>query len=215
LHERYRCSWQKIKIKAGQMKNALLIINVLLVIAVGTLFVLYFSKKNPQVGVAFANNDTPVNPQGFKIAYFEMDSIENNYAYFKDVRNKFRAKEEKLNGELQQLKEQYNKLWEESTQMQAKLTDDEKMKRQQTLQMLQERFTNKQSVEVPALQNESFRDRQEVSKKIQEYLKQYNKEKGFAFIFSSNPDLIYYKDSAYNVTNDVINGLNGEYRKKE
>jgi outer membrane protein len=215
LHERYRCSWQKIKIKAGQMKNALLIINVLLVIAVGTLFVLYFSKKNPQVGVAFANNDTPVNPQGFKIAYFEMDSIENNYAYFKDVRNKFRAKEEKLNGELQQLKEQYNKLWEESTQMQAKLTDDEKMKRQQTLQMLQERFTNKQSVEVPALQNESFRDRQEVSKKIQEYLKQYNKEKGFAFIFSSNPDLIYYKDSAYNVTNDVINGLNGEYKKKE
>jgi outer membrane protein len=205
---------EKIKIKAGQMKNALLIINVLLVIAVGTLFVLYFSKKNPQVGVAFANNDTPVNPQGFKIAYFEMDSIENNYAYFKDVRNKFRAKEEKLNGELQQLKEQYNKLWEESTQMQAKLTDDEKMKRQQTLQMLQERFTNKQSVEVPALQNESFRDRQEVSKKIQEYLKQYNKEKGFAFIFSSNPDLIYYKDSAYNVTNDVINGLNGEYKKK-
>jgi outer membrane protein len=197
------------------MKNALLIINVLLVIAVGTLFVLYFSKTKPQVGAAFANTEPTANPQSFKIAYFEMDSIENNYTYFKDVRSKFRAKEEKLNNELQQLKDQYNKLWEESSQLQAKLTDDEKMKRQQKLQMLQETFTNKQSVEVPALQNESFRDRQEVSNKIQEYLNQYNKEKGFAFIFSSNPDLIYYKDSAYNVTNDVIKGLNGEYKKKD
>lgn len=204
-----------VLLKAHCMKNALLVVNVLLVIAVATLFFLYFSKKAPQVGAAISNNEPSSNTQVFKIAYFEMDSVENNYNYFKDVRNHFRSKEEKLNNELQQLREQYNKLWEESSQLQAKLTDDEKMKRQQTLQMLEESYKNKQSIEGSNLQNEGFKYRQEIYKKIQDYLKVYNKEKGFAFIFSSNPDLIYYKDSAFNITNDLIKGLNEDYKPKK
>lgn len=196
------------------MKNALLIVNIVLIIAVGTLFFLYFSKKTPQLSAAVTNEPQPAG-QTFRIAYFEMDSIENNYNYFKDVRSQFRAKEEKLNTDLQQLKDQYTKLWEESSQMQAKLTDDEKLKRQQTLQVLEDSYKNKQNVEGANLQNEGFKYRQEIYKKIQDYLKQYNKEKGFAFIFSSNPDLIYYKDTAYNITNDLIKGLNEDYKSKK
>lgn len=198
------------------MKNALLVVNVLLVVAVSTLFFLYFSNRTKQIGAVVNKEGTAVTGgEGFRIAYFEMDSIENNYEFFKDVRSKFRNKEAKLNDDLQQLKDQYNKLWEESNQMATKLTDDEKVKRQQMLQNIEERFKAKQSVEFPQLQNESFRDRQEVAKKIQDYLKQYNKEKGFAFIFSSNPDLIFYKDSAYNITNDLIKGLNADYKTKK
>jgi len=194
-----------------QMKNALLIVNVLLVIAVATLFFLYFSKKTPQLSAAVTSASIE-NTQGFKIAYFEMDSIENNYNYFKDVRSQFRGKEQQLNNELQKIKSQYEKLYEEYTQVHTTLSPEEKVKREQNLVMLQESYKNKQELQGSELQSEGFKYRQEIYKKIQDYLKDYNKEKGFAFIFASNPDLFYYKDSVYNITDDLIEGLNETYK---
>ena len=193
------------------MKNALLIVNVLLVIAVATLFFLYFSKKAPQLSAAVASGSVE-SGQGFKIAYFEMDSIENNYNYFKDVRSKFRGKEQQLNNELQNIKNQYEKLYEEYSQIHSTLSPEEKVKREQNLVMLQESYKNKQELQGSELQSEGFKYRQEIYKKIQDYLKDYNKDKGFAFIFASNPDLFYYKDSVYNITGDLIEGLNESYK---
>jgi outer membrane protein len=43
----------------------------------------------------------------------------------------------------------------------------------------------------------------------------YNKNKEFAYIFSSNPDLMYYKDTAYDITADIVKGLNAEYKPKK
>ncbi len=196
------------------MKNALLIVNVLLVVAVATLFFLYFSKKTPQLSAAVTSGSME-NTKGFKIAYFEMDSIENNYDYFKDVRSQFRGKEQQLNNELQGIKNKYEKLYEEYTQIHTTLSPEEKMKREQNLVMLQESYKSKQELQGSELQNEGFKYRQEIYKKIQDYLKDYNKDKGFAFIFASNPDLFYYKDSVYNITADLIEGLNDTYKPKK
>jgi outer membrane protein len=197
------------------MKNALLALNVLLVIAVATLFFLYFSRKAPQMGAALSNNNPAPSGQTFKIAYFEMDSVENNYNYFKDVRNQFRAKEQQLNADLQELKNRYNKMYEEYGQAHAALSVEEKNKREQALISLQEEYKQRQEVQGSSLQNEGFKYRQEITKKIQDYLKEYNKEKGYAFIFSSNPDLLYYKDSLYNITNELVKGLNEQYKPKK
>ena len=56
---------------------------------------------------------------------------------------------------------------------------------------------------------------QEVKKKIEVFLEKYNKNKEFAYIFSSNSDLMYYKDTAYDITSDIIKGLNSEYVPKK
>lgn len=193
------------------MKNALLVVNVLLVIAVATLFFLYFSKKAPQLSAAVTSGAAGEAGNGFRIAYFEMDSIENNYNYFKDVRDQFRGKEQQLNTELQSIKNQYEKMYEEYTQIHTTLSPEEKAKREQNLVMLQESYKNKQELQGSELQSQGFKYRQEIYKKIQDYLKDYNKEKGFAFIFASNPDMFYYKDSVYNITGDLIKGLNSQY----
>jgi outer membrane protein len=65
------------------------------------------------------------------------------------------------------------------------------------------------------MQDETFRKMQDVKKKIEDYLKEYNKDKGYAFVFSSSVDLMYLKDSTYNITQDVVNGLNRLYKKKK
>ena len=32
--------------------------------------------------------------------------------------------------------------------------------------------------------------------------------------YCDNPDLMYYKDTAYDITSDIIKGLNSEYKPK-
>ncbi|MCE3282507.1 MAG: hypothetical protein K0Q66_1244 [Chitinophagaceae bacterium] len=203
-----------------QMKNALLIINIFLVIAVGTLFFLYFKKKAPQLSAAVMNESRPGDDaENFRIAYFEMDSVENNYILSRIAREKVREKEEALKRESQGLIDKYNKLWDESLQMQHSLSDNEKMKRQQDLEGLKEAWQTKQQVQNVEVQNEILKYRQKIYLELQEFLKKYSEEKGFAFVLASDSDgtindPIYYKNSMYDVTRDVVNGLNERYKAK-
>jgi outer membrane protein len=87
--------------------------------------------------------------------------------------------------------------------------------RQQELVQAEKNYTNKEQQLAQELQEESFKRLQEVKKKIEVYLEKYNKNKTFAYIFSSNPDLMYYKDTAYDITADIVKGLNEEYKPKK
>jgi outer membrane protein len=53
-----------------------------------------------------------------------------------------------------------------------------------------------------------------VKRKIEDFLKAYNQQKGYSLILNNYPDLIYYKDPAYDITADLVQGLNNMYKKK-
>jgi outer membrane protein len=57
-----------------------------------------------------------------------------------------------------------------------------------------------------------MRRMKDVKTKIEDFLKEYNKEKNYSYIVSYEQGLFYYKDSVYNITADVIKGLNGIYK---
>jgi outer membrane protein len=65
------------------------------------------------------------------------------------------------------------------------------------------------------LQDESFKKMQNVNKRIEDFLKEFNKDKGYAYILAHQPGTIYYKDNRYDITSDVLKGLNESYKKKE
>jgi outer membrane protein len=54
-----------------------------------------------------------------------------------------------------------------------------------------------------------------VKKKIEEFLAQYNKDGKYSYIVAYEQGLFYYKDTAYNITNDLIRGLNLEYKNEK
>lgn len=202
------------------MKNVLLIVNIVLVIAVGTLFFLYFSKTNPtKFGAAVASGPVETEGKDLRIAYFEMDSIENNYLYAQDVRSMFKDKERKLNDELENIKSRYNQLWEESSQMQSNLSDDEKNKRKLALDQMAENYKNRQQVAGQELQGEAFRYRFEIHKQIKDFLKEYSKAKGYSYIFvnggTEGQDYMFYKDTGNDVTADLLKSLNESYKAKK
>lgn len=47
---------------------------------------------------------------------------------------------------------------------------------------------------------------------IANYLARYNKDKKYSIIFSKSGDNLLYADKAYDITNEVISGLNKAYK---
>jgi outer membrane protein len=202
------------------MKSGL-IFNIVLLILVGVLFFLHFSgpKTGEKKGTSLVAADTSKAPNvnEFRIAYFELDSVTNSFAMIKDVKNELNREEDKMSAEMSQWQKRYNdKLAGFQSQAQQMSQVQSENANREMLQ-LQETIRNKKNELDQRYQNLYMQKMQDVRTKIQEYLKDYNRTKGFAYIIGYEPTFIYYKDSVYNITNDIIRGLNATYsssRKK-
>jgi outer membrane protein len=196
------------------MKNGLLIWNVVLTLLTGYLLISHFGGKSGKGGTGKNGKvDTAAHSGQFRIAYFEMDSVANNFDMVKQVKNELAKKEsentaeiERMAKELQQRYNYYQKKQQDGTLTQQesetasaeikKMDDDIKM-RKQTLD--QDYFDVK------------TRRENEVKKNIEAFIKKYNESRNYTYIMSYEPGLFYYRDTALNITADVVKGLNQEY----
>jgi outer membrane protein len=195
------------------MKNILLALNIVLVLAVATLFYLHFSGSKKTTTTSQVADTQPAG--SFKIAYFDMDSIEANYDYLKDVRNELKGKEQSLTNQLNQLRSRYmdkvNKYKQEAqtmTQERQSVIENELMNEQKML-------GNKEQSMGIELQDASFKKMQDVNRTIESFLKEYNKDKGYSYILAHQPGQIYYKDPRFDITSDLVKGLNDSYKSKK
>lgn len=197
------------------MKNGILILNAVLLVLVGILFYLHFSSKSGNT-VKKSDAKTPVtNTREFKIAYFEMDSLESSFEMVKDVKNELGKKEESINGELERLERSYrNKASQYQSQAQTMTQVQSEMATRDMMQLQQNMQSRKQQLD-QEYQDFYMRKMKDVKTKIEDYLKDYNAAKGYTYIFAYEPGLFYYRDTAYNITADVVSGLNQQYKKKK
>jgi len=199
------------------MKNVSLVLNVVLVIAVAVLFYLHFSsgKKTEQTKVASANAVDPVPKGEVRIAYFEMDSINNSFQMVKDVRAELSKEEENLNNALARMQKAYNdKFTQYQSQAKAGMSSIESDKANREILQLQQRFSAEKQQMEQRLQDLSVRKTQQVKDKVEEFLKEYNKSRGYTYILAYEPGFMFYRDSSYDITADVVKGLNEQYKKK-
>lgn len=200
------------------MKNGLLILNVILLIAVGVLFYLYFSKpgNNSTAGrdnIKSGSANLPAGSGEVRIAYIEMDSLENEFTLIREVKKELARKEEAMTNELTGLENRYRtkatdyqRQGPTMNQMQSEAATKDMMQEEQKIR------TRKQQLD-QEYQNYYMDKMKDVKTRIEDYLKEYNKDKRFTFILAYEPGLFYYKDSTYNITADVIEGLNKRYKK--
>ena len=85
---------------------------------------------------------------------------------------------------------------------------------QQELMQEQKMIQNKEQAMGADLQDESFKKMQIVNKTIEDFLKEFNKDKGYAYILAHQPGTIYFQDSRYDITSEMLKGLNASYKKK-
>jgi outer membrane protein len=94
------------------------------------------------------------------------------------------------------------------TQVEAEAFQREYTRKMQNLENQKKTLENN-------IQQEGVKTMEELKKKINEFLTEYNKTKGYSYIFSfsSTINVLFYKDTAYDITNEVLAGLNEAYNK--
>ncbi len=81
------------------------------------------------------------------------------------------------------------------------------------INQMQETLAEKKQSLDNELFNYNSKMKDDILKKIQDFLKDYNKNKRFDYIFSYEPGFMFYKDSTLDITRDVVKGLNDAYSK--
>lgn len=185
--------------------------------AVAALFVLHFSSKNskqPSVGTR-AVTDPKDSVRHIRVAYIDLDTIQKQYEFFKLKNSEIEADKQRIDNQIQ------NDLTKLENDRIAFLKRGQSITQQEAEAFQQEYQTRYQQIgqRQQTLQSQHL-DRQakaidEIQKRINEYLKLFNSDKKYDFIFSTqegNPTL-YYKDTTFNITAEVVKGLNEEYKK--
>ena len=152
---------------------------------------------------------------GLKIAYVEVDSLMTQYDFAKDYSVTL---QKKSNNARNTLTQKGNALQAAVNNFQQKLNNNGFTSREQAasqqaaierqqrdLQELQARLENELASETAKF-NETLRD------SLQSFLKAYNKDKQFSLILTKQGDNILLADKKFDITQDVINGLNKRYK---
>ncbi|HEY4288628.1 MAG TPA: OmpH family outer membrane protein [Puia sp.] len=187
---------------------------ILAVIAIVLAATLYFvqSKEIQELKKHAPTEQKPVSNRDFRIAYFDLDSLQAHYDEFKEAQTTIKAKENEMNMDLQRLDRDNQKKIQVWRQKGNQMTQTEGEQAQQEYAQMQQQFaSHKQDLEQD-LYKRTEDLKTGIRKNIEDYLKSYNKEKNYSYIFAYDPNsFIYNKDSVYNVTNDLVTGLNAAY----
>ena len=195
------------------MKNISTLLSSLSLVLIAVLFYLHFSQKGTVKTTSVSTNKTAATD--FRIAYFDIDSLQTHFEYFKKVSNEMKARENAMTVELRTLENSYQKKIKEWQDRGANMSQAEGEAAQREYAQMQQRYQKRQMDLEQELQKEKVDLMTDLRKKVEGYLKEYNKEKGYAFILSYEPGfMLYYKDSLYDITNDVVTGLNQKYKSK-
>jgi outer membrane protein len=193
------------------MRNIAMIPALLALLLSGIVF--YMVSRKPAPAAAPPSATAPAG-QGFRVAYFNLDSLEVHYEYFKDVLSQVKVKENEMNAELSGMEKSYQKKISEWQKKGSSMSQAESEQAQQEYAQMQQAYQiRKQTLQESLLKhNEDLKA--DIRKKIEEYLKDYNREKGYNYIISyESNSFIYVKDTLFNITSDLINGLNSAYKK--
>jgi outer membrane protein len=194
------------------MKQFSMVLNLVLLAAVGVLYYLHFSKDNklnaPQKQVSPSVNSTnTVRPA---IAYVELDSLNEKISYIKLGRKDLEAQQQAIETEWENsyrnLENQKNNFLKRGNA----ITQEEAEKFQTSLLQQQQQVDGRKQNLSQKLNEKSYKFMEEIQKKLKDFLTAYNEDKNFNYIFTTGNGLEYmvYKDSSLNITADVIKGMN-------
>lgn len=196
------------------MKNLSLILNVVLLIAVGVLFFLHFS-GNKQSGGSVSGTAAASIPSDIKVAYINSDTVLEHYEYLKAKRLQLEEKTKKIEQEyrtraqgLQNEFTAYQRNVNNMTLGQVKAVEEDLGKKQQNLQLYQ------QSISQQLMEEEQKLNR-ELYERVTKFLKQYAADNNIQVVLKYDPtsDLLFAGE-ALDVSQDVIKGLNTAYQSE-
>ncbi len=146
-----------------------------------------------------------------KIAYVNVDSLQEKYAYWKTEATALAAEQSSLESELQrsaqQLQNDYAAFQQKAQS--GNISEAEGKATQQRLAQMQQSLETRRATMGEQLQAKQIAFSEKLQKNIDDYLAIYNKDNKYDFIFSyTKSGQILYAKKALDITEDVLKGLN-------
>lgn len=194
------------------MKNASLVLNIALAIAVAILYYLHFKDRKPAESAV----KIPATVQGKENVYVNVDSLLTKYEFFKDTQKVLESKKFQLENELatkgrnlQNKAAFFQQKAPTMTMEQGRATEAALQKEQQEILQYRERAAQ-------GLALEEQKKNEELYNKIYEYLKKYNTQNKYEFVLGyTKGGGILFANTDNDVTKKVLDGLNQEYKEKQ
>ena len=190
------------------MKNILLTVNIVLLLLVGYLYYLHFSSPAKSVAAASKPGVETTLAEKSKVAYIDLDSLQNNYGYYKKIKADFERKQSQANDEITAMQKKYQSRAVQLQQKAATMNQKEQEEAMQEINKMQQDLASRKQAIDNELFNYNSKMKEDILTRIQNYLKDYNSDGRYSYIFSYEPGFMFYKDSTLNITHDVIAGLN-------
>jgi outer membrane protein len=187
------------------------IVNIVLALGVAVALFLQF-KGAPKQASAVQTN---ASASTVKLGYVDLDSVQEKYLLYKEQMDLFEKKKEAadrdLNNAFQKIDNEriaFAKRGESITQAEYENFQRSYQAKMQNLEEQKRALENN-------IASEGMKTMENLKKNIDDYLVTYNKEKAYSYIFSysSGLNVLFYKDSATNITDEIVAGLNAEYNK--
>lgn len=192
--------------------NTSLLINIILLLAVGVLYLLFFVGKNKSIEPSAVGGGS--SESGLRIAYVDSDSILLHYALAIDKSKELEEKGKIMESEFKKRQDQYEKdasyfqdqvAKNQLSEQSAQFIYNQLMEEQQKLYELQTNYTS-ELADMEMQVNLMLLD------SVTNYLERFNRKYNFDYIFGHNPGSnLLLKNLKFNITNQVIEGLNNEY----
>lgn len=178
------------------------------------------------VGMTSCNNkaqdaeEVPAAPQEeseLKIAYVEIDTLMSKYQFCKDYTELANIEGENIQRTLagkQRTLEQHAAAMQKKYESNGFTSQEELTRAQQSLQAEQQSLQELSERLYASFQEEQNKFNEEMRDSVQSFLKQYNKTKKYDIILSKAGDNMLLANPKYDITNDVLKGLNKRYKIK-
>ena len=195
------------------MKNLSIGLNVALLIAVAVLYYLHFASPS---GKSNASGSNGVLLQDAKIAFINADSVLKYYEFLdvnkKVLESKGQKMEQDFRDRAQSLQNDvnlYQRTVNNMTFGQAKAAEEDLAKKQQNLQLYQQRLQQELAIEEGKLNKELY-------ERITKFLKIYAAQNNIQFVLKYDPTSdVLFGGETLDITKTVIEGLNTEFKSEK
>ena len=201
-----------------------LAVSLILAVLVGYLLV----KQRPASPAAPELSGAPVasaftgetGPKPVVLAYVDGDSLNDQYKFIVEksgqLESKMKAAEERVKKEYGPRQSEWEELMSYG-QNTPDLSEKDAAKLQERMGQLQQEMASIEEREMGVLKKKEADLQQDLQKRVHRYLETYTQSRGIDYVVNHQQafQLILYGNQAYNITREVIAGLNAEYAAEQ
>ena len=139
-----------------------------------------------------------------------MDSLNEHISAIREKRSEFEKEQKAIETEWENGYRSLEKQRDDFLKRGDNVTQEEAVRMQESLMRQQDNIDQKKATLTRNLTEKSYKSMDSIQKELKGFLAEYNKDNRFTYILTSGTGLDYliYKDSAFDITADVIKGMN-------